>query len=331
MSTLALPRSRRRRHPLLAHAGRRVLTGLVLAFAVSILVFAVTQVLPGDPADAILGRTATPASKDALRAELGLDRPVVAQYGDWASSVVTGDLGDSIASGRPVGPYVRSRLGNTLALALATLVIVIPLALVLGILSGVRAGRTVDHAVSSISLGLVALPEFVTGTLLAIFVAVQLDLVPPVSLIPPDESPLRSPELLLLPVVTLTLAGLAYLLRMVRSGVIETMRSDYVQMARLNGLSERRVIWRHALPNSLATTVQVVAATVQWLVGGVVVVEAVFQYPGLGLALVQSVAAQDLPVVQAITVLIAIFYIAVNIVADLTVTLLIPKLRTGGM
>lgn len=331
MSAVPLvPPRRRVGHPLLRYLARRIAIGLLLAVAVSILVFAVTQVLPGDPADAILGRNATPASKAALRQELGLDRSIPAQYASWATGILHGDLGTSLASGQPVGPLLRDRLSNTLALAFATLAVIIPLAVALGTLAGVRAGRSLDHAITGMSLAVIAVPEFVTGTVLAIVVAVQLGLVPPVSLLDPGVPPLAQPDLLLLPVATLTLAGAAYLIRMVRAGVLEAMRSDYVQMARLNGLSERRVIWRHALPNSLATTVQVIAATVQWLVGGVVVVESVFQYPGLGIVLVQAVASRDIPVVQATAILVALVYIGVNILADIAVVLLIPRLRTGG-
>jgi len=316
-------------HPLVGYTGRRLLVGVGLILVVSTLVFVSTQAL-GDPARAILGRFATPEALAQLRLELGLDKPILRQYTDWLGGFLQGDLGNSLASGQPVSSVLGPVLMNTLALTLAALIVIIPLALVLGIWSGVRAGSKVDNAVSSTSLAAIALPEFVVGTLLALLVGVKLDLVPPVSLIPPGESPLRHPDMLVLPVATLTLAGLAYLVRMVRVGVLEVMESEYVQMARLNGVSERRVIWHHALRNALGTTVQVVAATVGWLLAGVAIVEVVFAYPGFGRTTVQAVSQRDIPVVQAAVLFVAVVYIVINIVADLTVILLNPKLRTNA-
>ena len=316
-------------NPLLSYTGRRVLVGAGLILVVSTLVFVSTQAL-GDPARAILGRFATPEALAQLRLEIGLDKPILRQYADWLGGFLQGDLGNSIASGQPVSSILGPVLMNTLALTFAALLVIIPLALVLGIWSGVRSGSKVDHVVSTASLGAIALPEFVVGTLLALLVGVKLGLVPPVSLIPPGESPLRHPDLLVLPVATLTLAGLAYLVRMVRVGVLEVMESEYVQMARLNGVPERRVIWHHALRNALGTTVQVVAATVGWLLAGVAIVEVVFAYPGFGQTTVQAVSQKDIPVVQAAVLFVAVVYIVINIVADLTVILLNPKLRTNA-
>jgi peptide/nickel transport system permease protein len=323
------PTSRRRVHPLVSYTGRRLLIGAALVLVVSTLVFVATQAL-GDPARAILGRFATPEALAQLRLELGLDKPILRQYTDWLGGFLQGDLGNSLASGQPVSSVLGPVLMNTLALTFAALIVIIPLALVLGIWSGVRAGSKVDNAVSSTSLAAIALPEFVVGTLLALLVGVKLGLVPPVSLIPPGESPLRHPDMLVLPVATLTLAGLAYLVRMVRVGVLEVMESEYVQMARLNGVPERRVIWHHALRNALGTTVQVVAATVGWLLAGVAIVEVVFAYPGFGQTTVQAVSQRDIPVVQAAVLFVAVVYIVINIVADLTVILLNPKLRTNA-
>lgn len=321
-------RDRRLVHPLVAYILRRLAVGALLVALVSVLVFFSTQAL-GDPASAILGRYATPASKQELRKELGLDRPVLVQYEHWLGGFVQGDFGRSLASRQPVSQYLNGRVANTLALALTTLAVVIPLALVLGVWSGIRPGGPVDQVVSALSLGAIALPEFVIGTLLALLFAVKFGVVPPVSLISPGSDPLSQPRLLALPVATLTLTGLAYLVRMIRAGVIEAMQSEYVQMARLNGLPERRVIWRHGLRNALATTVQVLAQTVQWLIGGVAITETVFAYPGFGQAIVAAVSQRDITVVQAGVLLVAVLYIAINIVADVAVVLLIPKLRTA--
>ena len=296
---------------------------------VSLLVFAATQVLPGNTADAILGRSATAEQKAIYTKQLGLDKPLWEQYWSWFSGVLHGDLGRSVANQQTVSSFISARLSNSLILAGATLLFLIPISVVLGAWAGVRRGRAPDHAISGISLGLIALPEFVTGSIFAAVLGVSLALVPPTSIIPIGDSPLSQPSLLVLPVLTLCLAGCAYIVRMLRAGVIESMSSDYVQAARLNGINERRVIFRHALRNSLAPTVQVVALTVQWLIGGIVVVETVFSYPGLGAGLVGAVTGRDIPVVQSVTLILAVVYIVINLVADLVVVLLVPKLRTS--
>lgn len=308
---------------------RRLLAGILLLVLVSVLIFVGTQVLPGDAASAILGRDATPGALSELRAELRLDRPVTTQYFDWLAGLLHGDLGVSLAANEPVSQFIDDRARNTLILALLAFALIIPLSLVLGVIAGINPERRVDHLISSVTLGAIALPEFVTGTLLATLFAVSLSLLPPISLVAAGSSPLSSPSVLVLPVVTLLLAGLAYNVRMVRAGVAQVMESEYVQAARLNGLSERRIIRRHVLPNALAPSIQVFALTVQWLIGGVVVVETVFQYPGIGQGLVEAVNVRDIPVVQAVAIMIAALYIVINIVADILVVLLIPKLRTA--
>jgi peptide/nickel transport system permease protein len=318
-----------RRHPIAGYAARRAAIAVLLLCLVSVLVFASTQVLPGDAADVILGRSATQEQKQQLRSELGLERPVLAQYGDWVSGVLQGDLGRSFASDQPVAEFIADRLAYSLLLAALALIVLFPTAVVLGVISGVRRGHPIDHVLSGVSLGLIALPEFVTGTVLAVVFGVSLKLLPPTSIVASGMSPLEDVRVLVLPVVTLTLAGAPYVIRMLRAGVAEAMASDYVQAARLNGIPERRIIVRHALRNSLAPTVQVVALTIQWLIGGIVVVETVFSYPGIGQGLVQAVAARDIAVVQSLSLLIAAAYITINLLADLVVILLVPKLRTN--
>jgi peptide/nickel transport system permease protein len=317
------------RHPLAAFAIRRTLTGLLGLFAVSVIVFAATQVLPGNAAVQILGRNATPQAVAQLSRELGLDRSALAQYTSWLTGLLHGNLGRSLAAQEPVSQFIGDRVRNTLVLAGVAVALMIPLGLGLGIIAGVRRDRPTDHAVTGFTLGAIALPEFVTGALLALLFGVWLKVLPPVSLVTPGSDPLAHPAILVLPVITLLLSGTAYIARMMRAGVIEAMGSDYVEAAVLNGIGRRRIIWKHALRNALAPTVQVLALTVQWLVGGVVVTETIFSYPGLGQGLVQAVQLRDLPVVQAVTMLLAAVYIAINIVADLVVVLLIPKLRTA--
>jgi peptide/nickel transport system permease protein len=229
----------------------------------------------------------------------------------------------------PISGLIGDRIRNTAVLALCTILLLVPLSLVLGVLSAMRAGRPVDHAVTGISLGLISLPEFVTGTLLILLLAQWLALLPAVSLIGIGESVFTHPSILVLPVLTLLAASLAQTTRMVRAGMLEVLRSDYVEWARLSGHRERDVVFRYALRNALAPTVQVIALNVQWLVGGIVVTEYVFGYPGIGQALVQAVSARDVPYVLSVGMLIAIVYIALNVIADLLVVLLVPKLRTA--
>ncbi len=316
------------RHSLRGLIARRIAITVGLLWIISLLVFAATQVLPGDTASAILGKTATPESLAQLRAQLGLDRPVTEQYLDWLGGVVSGDLGRSLAAGLPVGELIGDRVGATLVLAAVTLVLLVPIALALGVLSGMRRDGKLDQLVSWLTLAGVAVPEFVTGTLLALLLATWLGWLPAVSLIPPGESPLAHPQFMVLPVLTLLVAGLASTVRLVRVGVAEAAESGYTEMARLSGISERRVVRRWVLPNALAAGVQVIALTAQWLVGGIVIVEMVFQYPGVGQTLVQSVQSQDIPVVQAVALIIAAIYVLLNLLADVALVLLVPKLRT---
>jgi peptide/nickel transport system permease protein len=316
----------RRRHPMLAFVARRVAAGAAVLVAVSVLVFAATNLLPGDAATAILGRNATPDAVTELRGQLGLDRPVVERYGDWISAFVRGDLGESALLGQPVSEVISDPLLNTAVLAGLTLLVLAPVVVILGVVAGARAGTRADHVISGTLLGLIALPEFVVGALLISLLAVRLGMFPPVSLVAPGENPLSHGSALVLPVLTLLLVGAAYATRMLRAGVAEAMTSPYVEMARLSGVPESRVVLG-ALRNALVPTVQVFALTAQWLLGGVVAVEVVFAYPGLGATLVTAVTDRDLPVVQAVAMLVAAVYVAINIIADLLIVLLVPKLR----
>jgi peptide/nickel transport system permease protein len=298
-------------------------------------VFAGTEVLPGDAAGAVLGRTAAPEQLAELREQMGLDRPAVERYGDWLAGLLRGDLGNSAAgyaqgSERPIWNEISGEIGNSLILALVSALVLIPVSLALGVAAAVRAGRPADHAISAASLAVISLPEFIIGSLLILLFFSWLGVLSPVSLIPPGESPLSYPKELVLPILTLVGATLAASIRMVRAGMIEALRTDYVQMARLSGFRERTVVLRYALRNALAPSVQVFAQNIQYLVGGIIVVEYLFAYPGLGRELVEAVAIRDVREVQSVAVVIAAVYIALNIVADLLVVLLVPKLRTAA-
>src|SRR5437764_14204433 len=334
LALAGVPR-RDRRHPLVGFVLRRIAAGIATLFVVSILLFAGTNVLPGDVASAVLGRDSTPAGLAEIRTELHLNEPASERYWNWLSGFVQGNLGSSVASQAvsghptPISGLIGDRIRNTAVLALCAVLLLVPLSLVLGVLSAMRVGRPVDHAVTGISLGLISLPEFVTGTLLILLLSQWLGLLPAVSLIGIGETVFTHPSILVLPVLTLLAASLAQTTRMVRAGALEVLRSDCVERARLSGHRERDAVFRYPLRNALAPTVQVIALNVQWLVGGIVVTEYVFGYPGIGQALVQAVSARDVPSVLSVGMLIAIVYIALNVLADLLVVLLVPKLRTA--
>jgi len=307
---------------------RRLLLSLATLWIVSVVIFAATELLPGDVATAILGREATPATLAKLRAELGLDRPALVRYGEWISGVLQGDLGTSLArQGQSVSTLISERLRNTLVMSAFATLVGLPLALLLGITAGLLRDRWPDVLISTVSLVGMSLPEFVIGALLILTFGVLWAIFPAVTLINPD-APLREllPNLVM-PVTTLVIVMVAYIQRMVRTSLIDALTSDYVQMATLKGLSRRRVVLAHALPNALLPAINATALTVAWLVGGVVVVETVFNYPGVGRLLVGAVGDRDLPLVQALGLMGAALYIFINLLADLLTLVLNPRLR----
>ena len=317
--------------PLLKLILIRLGLGLLTLFMVSIVVFAATQALPGDTARAILGKEAADEARyEALRLQLGLDKPVAEQYVDWLSGVVQGDFGDSLVQDQPVTELLSRRLQNTFVLVLLAAIMSIPLSLLLGSLTALKRDSKFDVSVSIGSLALAALPEFVIGIALILLFATQVfDWLPSVSRVDPDVPISQQLELFILPAMTLTLAVAPYITRILRASMIEVLESEYVMMARLKGLSERLVLWRHALPNALAPALQVTALNLAWLAGGVVVVEFLFNFHGIGSLLVDAVANRDMPMVQAICIIIAGVYVLANLTADILTILVSPRLRTG--
>jgi peptide/nickel transport system permease protein len=305
----------------------RVAIGIVTLWAVSIAVFFGTWALPGDAARAALGRDATPALVAGLQRELGLDRPLLEQYADWIGGFVQGDLGRSLPTAVPVTSILGNRILNTAVLTVCTMILLIVAGMAFGVVSALRPGRPLDQSIAGGTILLIALPEFVIGTLLILVLSVWLGWLPPVSLIESSSSLFSRPTLLILPVLTLLAATLAATIRMIRATMIDVLDSPYVEMARLKGVKERDVVLRHALPNALGPAVQVLALNIPWLVGGIVVVESVFEYHGLGLGLVDAVSRRDLPTVQAATIMIAAAIITTNLVADIVNIVLNPKLR----
>jgi peptide/nickel transport system permease protein len=325
--------STRRFRPLHGISGfilRRVLLGFLTLFFVSVIVFAATQALPGDAARAILGRSATPDSLAALREQLHLNGPVLQQYWEWLKGFLTGDLGNSLAANQPVTEVLGKRLQNSLALVILAAVISTPLSILLGAVSASRRDRPFDHVSSVLMLALAALPEFVIAIGLVVLLGTTvLTVLPAVSIIPPDESPWQHPKELVLPTLALVIAVFTYTTRIMRASMVEVLESDYIEMARLKGISERRVVWRHAVPNAVAPAIQVTALNFAYLAGGIVVIEYVFGYAGIGSALVDGVHNRDLPVVQALVMLIAAVYVVLNVLADIAAILVSPRLRTS--
>lgn len=318
-------------YPLVRFVVHRLLAGLATLLAVSVVVFVGTEVLPGDAASAVLGRNATPENLAEVREAMGLDQSAVERYFSWLGGLLTGDLGNSAAgyaqgTEQPIWDAIEGKLMNSLTLAAITAILLVPLGLLFGVIAALRADRAADHAISITSLALIALPEFVLGSLLILFFFSWFDLLPPVSLIPPGTSPLSKPTSLILPVLTLLGVTLAATIRMVRAGMIEALDTEYVRMAKLNGFRER-LVQRYALRNALGPSVQVFAQMIQYLIGGIIVVEFLFAYPGLGKELIDAVNVRDVREVQSIAIFIAAVYIAINIVADFIVVLLVPRLR----
>ena len=309
---------------------RRILLGLLTLFVISLIVFAATQALPGDPAQAILGREATPEKLEVVREQLNLNRPVTEQYTEWLSGIVTGDLGLSLANQRPVGEFLSDRIVNSAFLVLVAALISIPLSLLIGSLSAMRRDRPLDTITSIVTLALAALPEFVIGVALILLLATTvLQVFPAVSLVSPGTPVWEDLDVVILPALTLVLAVSPYISRIMRGSMIEVLESDYVEMARLKGLRERVVIVRHALPNAVIPAIQVTALQLAYLAGGIVVVEFVFSFPGIGAALVDAVSNRDLPIIQALTMLIAAVYVGLNLLADILTILISPRLRTA--
>lgn len=318
--------------PLLKLILMRVALGLLTLFLVSIVVFGATQALPGDAAKAILGKNAVNvAMYEALRHQFGLDRPLIVQYGDWLGGIVTGNAGDSVVhSGVPVASVLRDALINSGILVLVAALISVPLSILLGAFQAYLRDRPFDAISNFLNLLLVALPEFVIGIgLILLFATGVMRVLPAVSQIDADASVWSQWKGLVLPAATLALAIIPYVSRMLRASTIDVLESDYVMMARLKGLPNRVVLWRHSLPNAIGPTLQTIALSLAWLAGDIVIVEYVFNYPGIGMALVDAVAARDMAVVQAICILIAGAYVVLNLLADIATILINPRLRTG--
>jgi peptide/nickel transport system permease protein len=293
----------------------------------SVLIFLASEVLPIDVGRNMLGQFASQEAVDALDHQLGTDRPLVARYGSWVAKAVTGDLGVSTSQHVPVGPLILRRAANSAVLALAGLALILPVSLLLGTIAGLRSGKPLDRVISLLSLFLTSTPEFVVGVILLLAFAVHWRLLPGSSALIGAASPLSDPTKLVLPALTLALVDIGYIARMMRVSMIEVMASPYIRAARLRGFTPGRIVFRHALRNALVTPVTVIMLHVNWLIGGIVVTEAIYGYPGLGQLMLSAAAGKDVPVLEAGALLFAIVAAVTQLLADLLQAWLQPRLR----
>jgi peptide/nickel transport system permease protein len=316
-----------RKHPIQRMVAVRLGLGLFTLLFISLLIFLAVGLLPGDIAQQVLGQSATPETVAAFRRELGLDQPLSWRYLTWIGGILTGDFGHSLANGRPVAELLSARLGNTLFLAAYAAAIAIPLAVLLGLLAAMWRGNAwFDRVINVMTLSAISFPEFFVAYILMFWLSVHMGWFPSVA------DPGAAPDLFdmlrraFLPAITLVLVVTAHMMRMTRAAVLNVLAEPYVIMARLKGASRWRIITRHALPNALAPISNVIAINVAWLITGVVIVEVVFVYPGLGQLMVDSVTNRDMPVVQACALIFAAVYILLNLLADVLAIATNPRL-----
>ena len=300
---------------------------LITVFIISVIIFIGVELLPGDVAQTVLGQSATPETVEAFRKELKLDLPPHIRYGAWLNDFVHGDFGNSLANGRPVSELIGWRFANTLFLALSTAAIAIPLAIFLGMLAAFYRNTLFDKLISTTTLSFISFPEFFVAYILISLLSVKFNIFPSLAIIDEDMGLGSKLYAILLPSLTLTCVVTAHMMRQTRAAIINVLASAYIEMAEIKGIKRLRIIVHHAFPNSLSPVINVIAINLAYLVVGVVIVEVVFVYPGLGQLLVDSVAKRDLPVVQASGLIFSIAYIFLNLSADILSMLSNPKLR----
>ena len=313
--------------PIVKLVAQRIALGILLLLAVSVLIFAGTQILPGDVAQAILGQSATPESLANLREQLGLNEPAYVRYFHWLGGVLTGDLGTAMSSGQDIATSIKGRLWNTLFLAFWAAIVAVPLAIILGLIAVRYRNGWVDKLISGLALASTSFPEFFIGYVLVYFFAVKWQMFPGISTVY-DGMPFgERMQAIALPATALTLVVLAHMMRMTRAAILNVMQSAYIETAELKGLSAIEIIRRHAFPNAIAPIINVVMLNLAYLIVGVVVVEVIFVYPGMGQYLVDHVTKRDVPVVQAVGLIFAAVYISLNIIADIAAIVANPRLR----
>ena len=305
---------------------QRLSLGLLTLFVVSLIIFLGVSMLPGDAAQAMLGQSATQETVAALRKEMGLDQPGYIRYFTWLGGILQGDFGTSISNKREISELLGTRFANTLFLALFAAIIAVPLALLLGVLAALYRNSIYDRVVNVLTLSSISTPEFFVAYILILFMSVNLGWFPSLANVSPDTPFFERVDKVFLPALTLTLVVVAHMMRMTRAAIINLLASPYIEMASLKGIRKSKIITRHALPNAWAPIINVIVLNLAYLVVGVVVVEVVFVYPGLGQLLVDSVQRRDLPVVQACCLIFAATYVLLNLTADILSILTNPRL-----
>ena len=306
---------------------RRLALGVVTLWVVSVMIFAGTEILPGDVATAILGQARTPEAVAAIRQSLGLNRPAYVRYVDWLTNFVEGDIGKSLANQRDIAPEIRERLGNTLFLAAVAAAVAVPLAIFLGLIAAIWQNSLLERLLNLFTLATISLPEFFIGYILIIVFAVKLAWFPSLAILSSGMSLWQELYAVTLPAATLVLVVLAHMMRQTRAAVYSVLSSPFIEMAFLKGIPKWRIVLQHALPNALAPIINVVALNLAYLIVGVVVVEVVFVYPGMGQLMVDSVSKRDVPVVQTCGLIFALAYVGLNLTADILGILSNPRLR----
>jgi len=310
---------------------RRLGSLLATLVVMSLVIFLLVEIMPGDVAQMILGQSATEEAVEALREARGLNDPVMQRYARWMKGVLTGDLGESIyMQGVSINSILWRRVGHSLVLALTAFLMFVPLSIILGVLAGVKEKKPTDSIISFFGLATMALPEFVSGVFLIAIFAVRLKWLPIVSVIPIGESLFENLEILILPALSITFVMFGYVSRMQRSSMIQVMNSDYIRAAILKGMPRRYVIFRHALKNALLPTITIIGMNMGWLFGGLVVVETLFGYPGMGSLLMTAIKTRDVPLIEACVLLITVIYSLSTMITDILYSYLNPRIRFQG-
>ena len=309
---------------------KRIGLALITLWILSIIIFWAGQQLPGDPGRTILGNLATPAGVAALDHKLGVDQPLVTQYKDWIENLAHGDMGESYSYQAPIRPFITSALLNSLKLAAVAFLLCVPLSILSGVIAGLKYGGWADRTISVFGLSLLGLPEFVSGVFLIMIFGIWLNVLPVSAAAPTGAGPFTQIFHLIMPAIAIAFVLFGYIMRMARAGTIEALNADYTRTAVLKGLPTKTVVRRHVLRNALLPTITVVATQVGYLIGGLVVVEYLFHYNGIGSLTFKAANAKDFPLLEATVLTIGVVYLVATLIADITYTLLNPRLRLGG-
>ena len=315
---------------MLRFLARRLALGLITLWVLSVLIFVGTHILPGDPGRSMLGPFASAEAVKALNEDLGANKPLLTQYTGWIGDVLHGDLGTSFAFKRPVGDLIATAMGQSTKLALLAFVLVVPLGVLGGVVAALYAGRPLDRIISISGLSAAAMPEFVGGIVLLLVFGLWLNVLPVSARWPPGTPLLEQFYYLLLPALALTLVLFGYIARMARAGTVAALDSDYTRTAILKGLPRRTVVWRHVLRNALLPTITVIATQIGYMIGGLVVVERLFNYNGIGELILNAANNRDYPQLQSTVLIIGVVYLVATLVADILYSVLNPRIRFGG-